>query len=92
MGSQSPSDRQSAGFRPGPDPGAERGPVEEVADVERDAVVGVGPEESTEGTAAIETDIEFWNDIAVGLLTFLLGAYSTYEARKTDVAKPAAWT
>ena len=47
---------------------------------------------STEGTAAVETDIEFWNDIAVGLLTFLLGAYSAYEARKTDVARPAART
>ncbi|WP_459190743.1 SPW repeat protein [Halosimplex sp. J119] len=47
---------------------------------------------STEGTAAVEADIEFWNDIAVGLLTFLLGAYSAYEARDTDVATPAART
>ncbi|MFC7197529.1 SPW repeat protein [Halosimplex aquaticum] len=47
---------------------------------------------STEGTAAVETDIEFWNDIVVGLLTFLLGAYSAYEARDTDVATPAART
>ncbi|WP_415383503.1 SPW repeat protein [Halosimplex sp. TS25] len=47
---------------------------------------------STEGTAAVETDIEFWNDIIVGLLTFLLGAYSAYEARDTDVATPAART
>jgi len=47
---------------------------------------------STEGTAAVEFDIEFWNDVAVGLLTFLLGAYSAYEARQTDVARPAAQT
>lgn len=47
---------------------------------------------STEGTAAVETDLEFWNDIVTGLLVFLLGAYSAYEARDTDVATPAART
>lgn len=47
---------------------------------------------STEGAAAVETDIEFWNDIVVGLLVFLMGAYSAYEARETDVAQPAART
>jgi len=47
---------------------------------------------STEGTAAVEFDIEFWNDVLVGLLVFLLGAYSAYEARDTDVATPAART
>jgi len=47
---------------------------------------------STEGFAAVELDIEFWNDIVVGLLVFVLGAYSAYEARETDVATPAAQT
>ena len=47
---------------------------------------------STEGTAAVEFDIEFWNDVVVGLLVFLLGAYSAYEARETDAATPAART
>lgn len=47
---------------------------------------------STEGTAAVEFDIEFWNDVIVGLLVFLLGAYSAYEARETDAATPTART
>lgn len=47
---------------------------------------------STEGFAAVELDLEFWNDIVVGLLAFVLGAYSAYEARDTDVATPAART
>ncbi|WP_123538558.1 SPW repeat protein [Halosimplex salinum] len=47
---------------------------------------------STEAGAGIESDIEFWNDIVVGLLTFVLGAYSAYQARRTGVAKPAART
>ncbi|WP_135366498.1 SPW repeat protein [Halosimplex halophilum] len=47
---------------------------------------------STEGFAAVETDLEFWNDIVVGLLVFVLGAYSAYEARDTDVATPTART
>ena len=47
---------------------------------------------STEGTAAVEFNIEFWNDVIVGLLVFLLGAYSAYEARETDAATPAART
>lgn len=42
---------------------------------------------STEGFAAVEMDLEFWNDIVVGLLVFVLGAYSAYEARDTDVVR-----
>lgn len=39
---------------------------------------------ATEATGA-----NFWNDIAVGALALILGAYSAYEARDTDVAQPA---
>jgi hypothetical protein len=35
---------------------------------------------------------QFWNDIIVGALVVLHGAYSAYEARDTDVATPAAGT
>lgn len=45
-----------------------------------------------EAGAGVEMDVEFWNDVAVGVVTFLLGAYSAYEARETDVARPAART
>ena len=34
-------------------------------------------------------DVGVWNDIVVGALAFVLGAYSAYEARDTDVAHPA---
>lgn len=47
---------------------------------------------STEGTAAVEMDLELWNDVIVGALVFLMGAYSAYQARETDVARPAART
>ena len=47
---------------------------------------------STEPGAGVEFDIEFWNDVVVGLLVFLLGAYSAHEARETDAATPAART
>ena len=47
---------------------------------------------STDPAGGVETDTEFWNDVIVGALTFLLGAYSAYEARDTDVARPAART
>jgi uncharacterized membrane protein YiaA len=47
---------------------------------------------STEGFAAVEFDIAFWNDIVVGVIVFLLGAYSAYEARDRDVVRPAART
>lgn len=40
----------------------------------------------------IVMDEEFWNDVVVGALVFLLGAYSAYEARDTDVATPTART
>ena len=30
-----------------------------------------------------------WNDVIVGALALILGAYSAYEARDTDVARPA---
>lgn len=33
------------------------------------------------GLAETTNDMGFWNDIAVGALTFLLGAYSAYKAR-----------
>jgi|AntRauTorcE11898_2_1112593.scaffolds.fasta_scaffold58422_1 hypothetical protein len=47
---------------------------------------------STEGTAAVESDIEFWNDIVVGLATFLLGTYSAYASRDRDVERTTART
>jgi len=47
---------------------------------------------STEGTAAVQSDIEFWNDIAVGTGVFLLGTYSAYAARNRDAARTAART
>lgn len=46
-------------------------------------VFGVG------GEAAEATGLTFWNDVIVGALTLILGAYSAYEARDTDVARPA---
>ncbi|PSP70253.1 hypothetical protein BRC70_05875 [Halobacteriales archaeon QH_6_68_27] len=42
--------------------------------------------------AGVEFDIEFWNDVIIGLLVFLLGAYSAYEARETEAVTPAART
>jgi len=36
---------------------------------------------STAGTAAVEADTEFWNNLLVGLLVFVFGAHSAYEAR-----------
>lgn len=43
----------------------------------------------TDGGATEATGLTFWNDVVVGLLVLLLGAYSAYEARDTDVARPA---
>ena len=34
------------------------------------------------------TGATFWNDIVAGALALILGAYSAYEARDTDVAQP----
>lgn len=45
-----------------------------------------------EGGGPVEMDVAFWNDVVVGVLVFLLGAYSTYEARDTDVAAPTTRT
>ena len=47
---------------------------------------------STEGMTAVEMDLELYNDVAVGLLTFLLGVYSAYEARETHTATAVART
>lgn len=47
---------------------------------------------STEGAAAVESDIEFWNDLVVGLIVFLLGTYSAYEARDREVARTTPQT
>ena len=43
----------------------------------------------TDAGVAEATGVGFWNDIVVGALTLILGAYSAYEARDTDVAQPA---
>lgn len=43
----------------------------------------------TEPGVADTTAPAFWNDVVIGVLVFLLGAYSTYGARETDVARPA---
>ncbi len=42
-----------------------------------------------EGGITEATGLAFWNDAIVGALTLILGAYSAYEARDTDVARPA---
>lgn len=42
-----------------------------------------------DGGASDATGAAFWNDVVVGALVLLLGAYSAYEARDTDVATPA---
>jgi hypothetical protein len=47
---------------------------------------------STEGMTVVEMDLELYNDVAVGLLTFLLGVYSSYEARETHTATAVART
>lgn len=44
-----------------------------------------------EGTAAMDA-IPFWNDVIVGLLALVLGAYSAYEASQDAAATPAART
>lgn len=41
------------------------------------------------GVAAETEALGFWNDIIVGAVVLILGAYSAYEARDTDVAHPA---
>lgn len=38
------------------------------------------------GAADFTTVSGFWNDVLVGLVVFVLGVYSVYEARDTDVA------
>lgn len=38
------------------------------------------------GTTELATEIGFWNDVIVGLIVLVLGAYSAYESRETDVA------
>lgn len=47
---------------------------------------------TVETGAGVEMDLEFWNDVIAGVIVFLLGAYSAYEARETDVARPASRT
>lgn len=47
---------------------------------------------STEGAAAVESDIEFWNDIAAGAVVAALGAYSAYASRERDVARTTTRT
>jgi ABC-type nickel/cobalt efflux system permease component RcnA len=42
-----------------------------------------------DGGASEATGATFWNDVVVGALVVILGAYSAYEARDTDVAHPA---
>lgn len=37
----------------------------------------------------ITTELGFWNDVIVGLIVLLLGAYSAYETRDVDVGQPA---
>ena len=46
----------------------------------------------TDAGAADTGVLGFWNDVVVGALVLILGAYSAYEARDTDVARPAART
>lgn len=41
------------------------------------------------GTTEVANDMGFWNDIVVGLLALLLGAYSAYEAREMRTGAPA---
>ncbi|MDG5776607.1 SPW repeat protein [Haloarculaceae archaeon H-GB11] len=43
----------------------------------------------TAGTGAVVGDLEFWNDIIVGVLALGLGAYSANEARETRAMTPA---
>lgn len=38
------------------------------------------------GGAELATQMGFWNDVVVGLIVLVLGAYSVYEARDRDVA------
>jgi len=47
---------------------------------------------SAEGVGAVEPTVALWTDVVVGLTVFVLGAYSTYEARDTDVVTPAVRT
>jgi hypothetical protein len=47
-------------------------------------VVGATPEGN-----GLETDLELWNEVIVGLLLVLLGAYSAAEARDTHMKPPA---
>lgn len=37
------------------------------------------------GPAEITTEMGFWNDVIVGLIVAILGAYSVYETRDVDV-------
>lgn len=39
--------------------------------------------------AELTTELGFWNDVIVGLLVLLLGAYSVYKSRDVDVATPS---
>lgn len=41
------------------------------------------------GSAEITTEIGFWNDVIVGFIVLVLGAYSAYETRDVDVGTPA---
>lgn len=41
---------------------------------------------STGADGGFETDIEFWNDVVVGLITLLLGAYSVTVTREAKAA------
>jgi hypothetical protein len=42
------------------------------------------------GVAEVTTELGFWNDVIVGLIVLLLGAYSAYETRDVDVASPTS--
>lgn len=46
----------------------------------------------TEAGAGAEMDAEFWNDVVVGAVVFVLGAYSAYQARDRHAAVQRART
>lgn len=41
------------------------------------------------GAAELTTELGFWNDVIVGFVVLVLGAYSAYEASTTDVTTTA---
>lgn len=42
------------------------------------------------GAVNVTTEVGFWNDVIVGALVLILGAYSAYEARDVDVGAVVA--